>query len=63
MSERSAIIPIYALCSFSNIGSIGIQIWGIGASALSHQGDFARLGAISNPLFIGIVNSLLTVNC
>ncbi|MBE9163784.1 hypothetical protein [Tychonema sp. LEGE 06208] len=50
------------MCSFSNIGFIGIQIWGIGAIALSHQGDFARLGPISNPLFINIVNSMLTVN-
>jgi concentrative nucleoside transporter, CNT family len=44
ISERSQIISIYALCGFSNIGSIGIQIGGIGAMAPLRQGDLARLG-------------------
>ena len=44
ISERSQIISIYALCGFSNIGSIGIQIGGIGAIAPQRQGDLARLG-------------------
>ena len=43
ISERSQIISIYALCGFSNIGSIGIQIGGIGAMAPQRQGDLARL--------------------
>ena len=43
ISERSQIISTYALCGFSNIGSIGIQIGGIGALAPSRQGDLARL--------------------
>ena len=44
ISERSQIISIYALCGFSNIGSIGIQIGGIGAIAPQRQGDLAKLG-------------------
>lgn len=44
ISERSQIISIYALCGFSNIGSIGIQIGGIGALAPQRQADLARLG-------------------
>lgn len=44
ISERSQIISIYALCGFSNIGSIGIQIGGIGALVPQRQADLARLG-------------------
>ncbi|NJK69902.1 MAG: NupC/NupG family nucleoside CNT transporter [Microcoleus sp. SU_5_3] len=44
ISERSQIISTYALCGFSNIGSIGIQIGGIGAIAPLRQADLARLG-------------------
>jgi len=44
ISERSQIISTYALCGFSNIGAIGIQIGGIGALAPQRQGDLARLG-------------------
>jgi CNT family concentrative nucleoside transporter len=29
ISERAQIIAVYALCGFSNIGSIGIQIGGM----------------------------------
>jgi concentrative nucleoside transporter, CNT family len=44
ISERAQIIAVYALCGFSNIGSIGIQIGGIGAIAPERKGDAARLG-------------------
>jgi CNT family concentrative nucleoside transporter len=42
--DRAQIIAVYALCGFSNIGSIGIQIGGIGAIAPERKGDAARLG-------------------
>jgi CNT family concentrative nucleoside transporter len=32
------------LCGFANLGSIGIQIGGIGALAPSRKDDLARLG-------------------
>ncbi len=44
ISERSQIIATYALCGFSNIGSIGIQIGGIGGIAPERQADLALLG-------------------
>jgi concentrative nucleoside transporter, CNT family len=44
ISERAIIITTYALCGFSNIGSIGIQIGGIGGIAPNRQSDLARLG-------------------
>ena len=43
ISERGKIIATYALCGFSNIGSIGIQIGGISAIAPSRQQDLAQL--------------------
>lgn len=44
ISARSQIIATYALCGFSNIGSIGIQIGGIGGIAPERQADLALLG-------------------
>ena len=44
ISERAEIIATYALCGFSNIGAIGIQIGGIGAIAPNRQADLAQMG-------------------
>ncbi len=44
ISERSIIIATYALCGFANIGSIGIQIGGIGGIAPNRQADLSKLG-------------------
>jgi CNT family concentrative nucleoside transporter len=44
ISERARIIATYALCGFSNIGSIGIQIGGIAAIAPNRQADLAQMG-------------------
>jgi CNT family concentrative nucleoside transporter len=44
LSERSVVIATYALCGFSNFGSIGIQIGGMGALAPERRPDIARLG-------------------
>ena len=43
ISERSIVIATYALCGFANIGSIGIQIGGIGGIAPSRRADLARI--------------------
>ena len=37
-------IATYALCGFANLGSIAIQIGGIGGIAPERRGDLARLG-------------------
>jgi CNT family concentrative nucleoside transporter len=42
--ERSFVIASFALCGFANIGSIGIQLGGIGALAPERRHDLARLG-------------------
>ena len=42
--DRTRIIMTYALCGFSNIVSIGIQIGGIGALAPEKRGELAKLG-------------------
>ncbi len=43
ISERAKVIATYALCGFSNIGAIGIQIGGISAIAPERQSDMAQL--------------------
>ncbi len=44
LSHRSTYILTYALCGFSNFGSIGIQLGGIGGIAPERRSDLARLG-------------------
>jgi CNT family concentrative nucleoside transporter len=44
ISGRSFTIATYALCGFANLGSIGIQLGGIGALAPNRREDLARLG-------------------
>ncbi|MEL6551837.1 MAG: NupC/NupG family nucleoside CNT transporter [Cyanobacteria bacterium J06621_11] len=44
ISERAVIIATYALCGFANVGSIGIQIGGIGGIAPDRQSDLAKIG-------------------
>jgi concentrative nucleoside transporter, CNT family len=44
LDARSFTIATYALCGFANLGSIGIQIGGIGALAPSRREDLAKLG-------------------
>ncbi len=44
LDPRTFTIATYALCGFANLGSIGIQIGGIGALAPERRQDLARLG-------------------
>jgi CNT family concentrative nucleoside transporter len=44
LDQRSALIMSYALCGFANIGSIAIQIGGIGGMAPSKKTELAALG-------------------
>jgi concentrative nucleoside transporter, CNT family len=44
LEERSYTLATYALCGFANIGSIAIQVGGLGSLAPERRGDFARLG-------------------
>ncbi len=47
MDPRSYALATYALTGFANIGSIGIQLGGIGALAPERRGDIARLGILA----------------
>jgi CNT family concentrative nucleoside transporter len=53
MTYRGMVIASYALCGFSNFGSIAIQIGGIGALAPARRHDLARLGL--RAMFAGIL--------
>ncbi len=44
VDDRTRIILTYALCGFSNIVSIGIQVGGLGAMAPNQRTELARLG-------------------
>ena len=43
LSSRGVIIATYALCGFSNLGAMGIQISGISALAPERRSDLARI--------------------
>ncbi len=44
LSQKSIVIATFALCGFANLGSIAIQIGGIGELAPSRRKDLAKLG-------------------
>ena len=44
LDAKSFVIATYALCGFANLGSIAIQVGGLGALAPSRKSDVARLG-------------------
>ena len=44
LTPRTVSIASFALCGFANLGSIGIQIGGIGALVPNRRNDLARLG-------------------
>ena len=44
LAPRTFSIATFALCGFANLGSIGMQIGGIGALIPSRRNDLARLG-------------------
>jgi CNT family concentrative nucleoside transporter len=63
---RSARIATFALCGFANIGSVGMQIGGIGALIPHRRNDLARLGmrallagTMANLMSASIVSMLL----
>jgi CNT family concentrative nucleoside transporter len=57
LSPRGALVATIALCGFANLGSIGIQIGGIGGIAPGRRGDLARLGLTA--LYGGFLATLL----
>ncbi len=66
VSTRTLAIATFALCGFANIGSVGMQIGGIGALIPSRRNELARLGlramlagTIANLMSASIVSLLL----
>ncbi|OWF39347.1 solute carrier family 28 member 3-like [Mizuhopecten yessoensis] len=60
MSVRSEVIATYALCGFSNLGSIGIMLGALGPMAPKRKGDIATV--VMRALLGGIVVCLLTAS-
>ncbi|MCK5809035.1 NupC/NupG family nucleoside CNT transporter [bacterium] len=58
LSARSQVIATYALCGFANLGSIAIQIGGLGAMAPERRGEIAALGI--KALIAGSIASFMT---
>lgn len=58
LAPKSEMIATYALCGFANIGSVGVQVGGIGILAPNRRKDLAGLGLKS--LLAGVMASLLT---
>lgn len=60
LSYRSTVIVTYALCGFANLGSIGIQLGGIGGIAPMRRSDLARVGF--RAMIAGTLAAFLTAN-
>lgn len=58
LDPRSYTIASYALCGFANLGSVAIQIGGIGALVPSRRADLAQLGL--RAMLAGILACYLT---
>jgi CNT family concentrative nucleoside transporter len=58
VSPRTAMIASFALCGFANIGSVAIQVGGLGAIAPERRGDLARIGL--RAMFGGAIATCMT---
>jgi CNT family concentrative nucleoside transporter len=58
LDERSYTLATYALCGFANLGSVAIQIGGIGSLAPTRRQDLARLGL--KAMFGGLLACYMT---
>ncbi|CAG0898788.1 unnamed protein product, partial [Cyprideis torosa] len=58
ISERSIVISTYALCGFSNLASVGIQLGGLGAMAPDRRSDLSRV--VFRALIAGSMACFLT---
>jgi CNT family concentrative nucleoside transporter len=58
VSPRTAMIASFALCGFANIGSVAIQVGGLGALAPERRSDLAKLGL--RAMFGGAIATCMT---
>jgi CNT family concentrative nucleoside transporter len=61
VDPRTYVLATYALTGFANLGSIGIQLGGIGGMAPTRRGDLARLGfrALLGGFLATLINACL----
>jgi CNT family concentrative nucleoside transporter len=61
VEPRTYVLATYALTGFANLGSIGIQLGGIGGMAPTRRGDLARLGfrALLGGFLATLINACL----
>ncbi|RKY21098.1 MAG: NupC/NupG family nucleoside CNT transporter [Planctomycetota bacterium] len=60
LPQRTKVLATFALCGFANLGSIGIQLGGIGALVPERRADLAKLAF--RALFGGFLASLLNAS-
>ncbi|XP_060569421.1 solute carrier family 28 member 3-like [Ruditapes philippinarum] len=60
LSIRSQVIATYALCGFSNIGCIGVQMGALGSMAPERRGHIATI--VLKSLLGGVVTCLITAS-
>jgi CNT family concentrative nucleoside transporter len=60
LSPRSFTIATFALCGFANLGSIGMQIGGIGALVPERRNDLAKLGV--RAMLAGTMTNLISAS-
>ncbi|MFK7743172.1 MAG: NupC/NupG family nucleoside CNT transporter [Planctomycetota bacterium] len=58
VSPRTAMIASFALCGFANIGSVAIQVGGLGAIAPERRSDLAKIGL--RAMFAGAIATCMT---
>ena len=58
LEERSYVLATYALCGFANLGSVAIQIGGIGSLAPTRRPDLVKLGL--KAMFGGLLACYMT---
>lgn len=60
LSPRSRLIMTYAICSFANLGSLGIMVGGLGTIAQERRDEIVRLGLKS--LIAGTIATCMTAS-
>lgn len=58
IEPRSFLIAGYALCGFANIGSVGVQVGGLGSLIPQRRGELAELGMLA--MAAGMMANFLT---
>lgn len=58
LQDKSIVISTYALCGFANLGSIGIQLGGLGALAPSRRSDITKV--VFSAMIAGNIACFLT---